>query len=209
MDLVHPDIEKYLYQLLPESDPVLKEMESFGERMEFPLIGPLVGRFLYQLTLLSGTKTIFEMGSGFGYSAYWFAKALPEGGRITLTEGSQELSQKSREYLKRGGLEKKATFEIGDAINILERTPGPFDLVFIDIDKEQYPQAFRKALPKIRKGGILAADNVLWFGKVINSRDRSAETEGIREFTRLIYGSKELVTTILPLRDGVSVSVRI
>ena len=207
MELVNAEIEEYLYRLLPERDPVLQEMESFGRSLDFPLIGPLVGRFLHQLTLLSGIKTIFEMGSGFGYSAYWFAKALPEGGKIILTEGSQELSQKAREFLRRGGIEKKAAFEMGDAVQILERTAGPFDLVFVDIDKEQYPEAFRKALPKIRKGGILAADNVLWFGKVV-SRDRSPATEGIREFTRLIYGSKELMTTILPLRDGVSVSVK-
>ena len=209
MELVHPDIEKYLYQLLPERDPVLREMESLGERMQFPLVGPLVGQFLYQLTLLTGAKRIFEMGSGFGYSAYWFAKALPERGEIILTEGSKELAQKAKDYLRRGGFEKKARFEVGDAIEILEETPGPFDLVFIDIDKEQYPEAFRKVLPKLRKGGILAADNVLWFGKVVDRRDRTAATEGIREFTKLIYESDGLVTTILPLRDGISVSVKV
>ena len=208
MELVHPDIETYLYQLLPDRDPVLEEMESVGERMQFPLVGPLVGRFLHQLVLLSGAKRIFEMGSGFGYSAYWFAKALPERGEMVLTEGSKELAQKAQAYLKRGHLEKRVKIEVGDAIEILEETPGPFDLVFIDIDKAQYPEAFRKALPKIRKGGLLVADNVLWFGKVIDRGDRTEATEGIREFTRLIYGSEEFVTTIVPLRDGVSVSVK-
>ena len=176
--------------------------------MQFPLVGPLVGRFLYQLTLLSGAKKIFEMGSGFGYSAAWFAKALPEAGEIVLTEGSEKLTRQAKDFLKRAALEKKAKIETGDAIQILRRTKGPFDLIFLDIDKEQYPEAFHQALPKIRKGGLLVADNVLWFGKVIDHRDRTEATEGIREFTRLIYGSEDLATTIVPLRDGVSVSVK-
>ena len=208
MELVHPSIEAYLHQLLPDRDPILKEMESFGQEKQFPLVGPLVGCFLYQLALVSGTKRLFEMGSGFGYSAYWFARALPTEGRMILTEGSGELSQKSKDYLKRGGFDKKAIFEIGDAVEILERTPGPFDLIFIDIDKEQYPEAFRWALPKVRKGGLLVADNILWFGQVLDREDRSAATEGIREFTRLIYAAENLATAILPIRDGVSVSMK-
>lgn len=207
IELVHPRIEEYLYDLLPEGDSLPQEMERFGESLHFPMVGPLVGRFLFQLALLTKAKNIFEMGSGFGYSAYWFAKAVPEKGRVIFTDTSPELAKTARAFLKKGGLDKKVTFEVGDALHILERYPGPFDIIFMDIDKENYPLAFRKAFPKLRDGGLLIADNVLWFGRVVTG-DQDPSTEGIREFTRLIYTTKGLFTTILPLRDGVSVSIK-
>jgi len=205
-ELVDPRVEEYLKALLPEEETVLKEMEQFGESRNFPLVGPLVGRFLNQLATLVGATSIFEMGSGYGYSAYWFAKALSEG-QVVLTEGSPELAQKAKAFLKRAGMEKKTKIEVGDALEIIDRYQGPFDLIFIDIDKEDYPKAFHKALPKLKQGGALVADNVLWFGRVI-SGDQDETTKGIREFTRLIYQTPGLRTTIVPLRDGVSISLK-
>ena len=207
LELVHPRIEEYLHTLTPERDAVLKEMERLGTSLDFPMVGPLVGRFLYQLAFCLKAKRVFEMGSGFGYSAYWFVEALPEDGKVICTEGSAENGARAKAFFKKGGIEKKVTFEIGNAIEIIDRYPGPFDIVFIDIDKESYPTAFHKALPKLRPGGLLIADNVLWFGRVVTG-DCSPSTGGIREFTRLIYATKGLFTTILPLRDGVSVSIK-
>ncbi len=207
MELVHPRVEKYLYQLLPEEDALLKEMEAYGASLDFPMVGPLVGRFLFQLAFSIKAKYIFEMGSGFGYSAYWFAKAVPGDGKVVFTEGSPKLTEKAKNFFKKGEVEERIKVEVGNALEVIDRYPGPFDLIFIDINKEDYPVAFRKALPKLRKGGLLIADNILWFGKVM-TRDRDATTEGIREFTRLIYETNGLFTTILPLRDGVSVSVK-
>ena len=207
MDLVHPRVEDYLYHLLPEEESVLKEMEQFGEKLNFPMVGPLVGRFLFQLAFSIQAKRIFEMGSGFGYSAYWFAKAVPEDGEVVFTEGSQELAEKARLFFKKGGVEKRVKLEVGNALEIIERYDEPFDIIFVDIDKEDYPLAFQRALPKLRQRGLLIADNILWFGRVM-TKDASPATEGIREFTRLIYTTRGLFTTILPLRDGVSVSVK-
>jgi len=208
LQLTHPRVEEYLYAQTPERDAVLKEMERFGTGLDFPMVGPLVGRFLFQLAFCTKARRIFEMGSGFGYSAYWFAKAVPEDGEVICTEGSPENASRAKTFFKKGGIEKKITFEVGNAIDIIDRYSAPFDIIFIDIDKESYPEAFHKALPKLRSGGLLIADNVLWFGRVVTG-DRSSSTEGIREFTRLIYTTKGLFTTILPLRDGVSISIKI
>lgn len=207
LELLHPKVEAYLGGLLPEASSLLKEMEAFGKKLNFPLVGPLVGRVLFQLASTSSAKRIFEMGSGYGYSAYWFAQALPGDGEVILTEGSQDLADQARLFLKRGNVEKKSRIEVGNALDIIERYDPPFDIIFIDIDKEDYPNAFEKAFPKLREGGLLIADNVLWSGRVVTG-DTSPATEGIREFTRLIYQTQELFTTILPLRDGVSVSLK-
>ena len=206
-ELVHPRVEEYLETLTPREDPVLLEMERLGDKLQFPIVGPLVGRLLFQLALCMKAKKIFEMGSGFGYSAFWFAKALSEGGEVIGTEGSLENVSQAKKFFKKGGIEKRVKMEIGNALEIIDRTPGPFDIVFIDIDKQDYPAAFQRALPKLRRGGLLIADNVLWFGRVITG-DRDATTEGIREFTRLIYNTKDLLTTVMPLRDGVSISIK-
>ena len=207
LELVHPRVEDYLYALTPESDPVLKEMERFGRSLDFPMVGPLVGRFLFQLACCVKANRIFEMGSGFGYSAYWFAKAISKEGEVIGTEASSENAARAKAFFKKGGIEQKITFQVGNATDIINHHPGPFDIIFIDIDKESYPDAFHKALPKLRPGGLLIADNVLWFGRVVTG-DRSPSTEGIREFTRLFYTTKGLFTTIVPLRDGVSISIK-
>lgn len=206
--LVHPQVEEYLYRLTPEGDPVLKEMETLGVALDFPYVGPLVGHFLFQLTYCTKAKRVFEMGSGFGYSAYWFAKAVGKEGEVIFTEAAPENAARAKEFFRKGAVERRVKIEIGDALEIIDRYPGPFDLIFIDIDKQDYPTAFHKAFSKLRQGGLLIADNVLWFGRVLTG-DRDPTTEGIREFTRLIYSKKNLFTTILPLRDGVSVSVKL
>jgi len=207
LEIVHPAIEEYLKGLAPDPDPVLKEMEVLAESRSFPIVGPLVGRLLTLLALAVGARRILELGSGYGYSAYWFARGLPPDGEIVCTEYSEENARRARQFFARGGIRQRITFEVGEALELVERHPGPFDLIFMDIDKESYPEAFPKLLPRLRAGGLLITDNMLWSGAVVRPA-ADAATRGIQAYTRLLYGSQELSTVILPLRDGVSVSLK-
>jgi predicted O-methyltransferase YrrM len=207
MDIVNSQIEDYIDDLLPSQDDILKEMEREGEKRSFPIVGPQVGRLLCQMARLTKAAHIFEMGSGYGYSAYWFLKGMPSGGRIILTDDSQENLERARDYLKKTDLLDRVTLEHGDALEVVEKYPGPFDIIFNDIDKERYPEAFKKALPRVRSGGLLISDNVLWFGRVLTD-SREPDVEGIRTYNRLVTQTKELFTAIIPVRDGLSISIK-
>jgi caffeoyl-CoA O-methyltransferase len=208
MDIVAPSIEAYLREVSPPRDAVPQEMERLAEARRFPIVGPLVGRLLYLLARSIGARTVFECGSGYGYSAYWFARALPDGGRVVLTEGSKENCDSARDFLGRAGLLDKAEINQGDALKILPGRPGPFDIVFCDIDKRDYPRVHPLLKTRLRQGGLFICDNMLWSGRVVG-RDADADTRGVRELTRLLYADPELHTTIMPLRDGVAISLRI
>jgi predicted O-methyltransferase YrrM len=209
MDIVDPLIEEYLGKLAPPDDPIEQEMRRHAdERGGFPIVGPLVGRVLFQLTRMIGGRRVFEFGSGFGYSALWFAKAVGPGGKVYLTDGDAENVRRSKDYLARAGLGDRVVAEVGNALDVVERAgPEPFDVMFVDLDKTQYPAAFDKALPRLRKGGLLIADNVLWGGAPARGATDKA-TMGIVEFTRKLYGTPGLVANILPLRDGVGVGLK-
>lgn len=208
MNIVNKEIEKYLLDLTPNRDPILTEMEELGAERGFPIVGPLVGRFLHQMVMASGAKSIFEMGSGYGYSAYWFAKALPDDGRIICTEGSADNAKLAENFLQRGGILEKVDFRVGDALEIIETEDGPFDIIYNDVDKEGYPEVFQKAVPKLRKGGLFITDNVLWSGRVTTG-EGGASTQAILKFDKMVYESKDLFTTIVPLRDGLAVCVKL
>lgn len=208
MNIVQPQIEDFLLQLTPKRDRVLAEMESLGEAREFPIVGPLVGRFLYALTRATRARRVLEMGSGFGYSAYWFALALGPGGQVILTEDSAENAELARRFLRRGGLLSRARIEIGDALQILDRLPGTFDLVFIDVEKAAYPRALRKVLPRVKVGGLIVTDNALWSGRFLEG-DREDSTRGVLGYLKDSYRSRRLWTTVIPLRDGVALSLRL
>src|SRR6059036_1391050 len=177
-------------------------MERLADRRRFPIVGPLVGRLLYVLARSIGARDVFECGSGFGYSAYWFARALPTEGRVVLTEGSPENCASARGFLGRAGLQERIVIEQGDAVEILRRYPGPFDIIFCDIDKRDYPRVYPLLKPRLRMGGMFVCDNLLWSGRVVGA-DQDEDTRGVRELTRLLYADPDLHTTILPLRDGV------
>ena len=202
-------VEDYLYSVLPAREEVLAEMEAEAAKRDIPIVGPAVGRVLHQLALVSGAKHVFEMGSAIGYSTIWWARAVGEAGSVTYTDGDQANAEKARRYFDRERLARRIAVEVGDALEILSEQTRQFDIVFCDVDKEDYPRALRVALPRIRQGGLFVADNVLWSGKVAEKKPREASTKAIVEFNRLLYASPELFTTILPLRDGVSVSVKL
>jgi predicted O-methyltransferase YrrM len=222
LNILHPAINGYLLDIIPARDGVLTEMESYAGEHRFPIVGPLVGRVLHQLVLMTNPTRIFEMGSGFGYSAYWMAKALrqPEA-RIICTDGSQQNADRAADYLARGGIAGRIDYRVGNALEIIDETEGDFDIIYNDIDKDGYPEAFRKAIPRLRSGGLFITDNMLWMGRVVthdtevhspgcDEQDQwlHKTTVGIKELTRLLYSSPDVFTTIIPLRDGVSVAVK-
>ncbi len=210
MEIVHKDIERYLYSLLTGDNDTLKEMHDLGAKSHFPIVGALVGHLLCLLTKSLGAKAVFEMGSGFGYSAYWFLQGMPEGGSIVLTDMEKANLNRAQAFLELHAKGKKIVIEKGDAVSVIEKYTGPFDIIFMDIDKEQYPEGFAKAFPKLRRGGLFICDNVLWSGKVLNDdASTAADTKGIKKFTEIIFHHPSLLSTIVPLRDGVSVSVKL
>src|SRR5437667_7061841 len=199
-------VENYLYSLLPRRDDVLLEMEDAAVKRNIPIVGPAVGRVLHQLALISGAKNIFEMGSAIGYSTIWWARAVGENGRVIYTDGDRKNADEARGYFERAGVAGRITIRVGDALELLSERKQEFDIIFCDVDKEDYPRAFRLALSRLRKGGLFVADNVLWSGKVAQKNPSEASTKAIMEFNRLLYASPELFTTILPIRDGIAVA---
>ena len=206
--IVDPEVERYLDDIAPASDPVLREMEAEAARRDFPIVGPHVGRLLYILARIAGAREVLELGSGFGYSGIWFARALAAGGRVVMTEGDPDNVAAARSYFERAGLSDKAVFEQGEALATIARYDGPFDIVFCDIDKHDYPRGLELALPRLKSGGLLITDNVLWSGRVARPAETDPDTSAIREYNRRLFGSSELVAAVLPLRDGVAVAVK-
>jgi predicted O-methyltransferase YrrM len=208
MEIIHADIVEYLLNVTPERDQVLQEMEQLALERNFPIIGPLVGRMLYVLARAIQAKRVLELGSGFGYSAYWLANAIGKDGIVICTDGNQQNADRAQEYFHRGRVVARIQYLVGDALKIIDTLDGPFDIIFNDIEKFQYPKVFRKAVPKLRKGGLLISDNILWSGHVLDKKP-DADTAGMLTYNRLIYSSKELFTTILPLRDGIAISIKL
>ncbi len=201
-------VENYLYSLLPRRDPVLTEIEAEAAKRNVPIVGPAVARVLHQLALITGAKNIFEMGSAIGYSTIWWARAVGEDGRVIYTDGDRKNADQARGYFERAGVAGRITIKVGDALELLSEQKQEFDIIFCDVDKEDYPRAFRLALLRLRKGGLFVADNVLWSGKVAQKNPSDAATKAIVEFDRLLYASPELFTTILPIRDGIAVAYK-
>jgi predicted O-methyltransferase YrrM len=200
------DVEEYLYKLLPKRDAVISEMEVYAAEHRIPIIGPAVGRMLALFVQVSGAKRIFEMGSAIGYSTIWLAKAAGPKANVIYTDGDPEKALRAREYFSRAGVAKRIEVRVGDALELVKKAPGTFDLIFNDVDKHQYPAALRAALPKLRRGGLLITDNTLWSGKAARpAPPDDIDTQGVQEFNRLVYASKELYPVLIPLRDGVTV----
>lgn len=201
-------VEDYLYSMLPARDEVLAEIEAEAASRDIPIVGPAVGRVLHQLALMIGAKTVFELGSAIGYSTIWWARAVSDGGRVYYTDSDSKNAEQAKRYFQRAGVADRITIKTGDALELLSEEKQPFDIIFNDVDKEDYPRVFRLAVPRLRKGGLFVTDNVLWSGKVAQPNPSEPTTKAILEFNRLLYNSSDLFTTILPLRDGVAVAVK-
>lgn len=210
LTIVHPEIEAYLHDLQRSREPVLMEMEERAAKEGFPIIGPLVGRLCKMMAQSIGAKDIFELGSGFGYSTYWFAQAVGAHGRVVHTDGDAKKSGDAKSYLKRAGLESRVHFEVGDAVDVLKQYPGPFDVLFCDIDKHGYPEALELMRSRVRVGGLIITDNSLWSGKVLQPASKqNADTKGVTRYNTAVFNAPDLLTTIVPLRDGVAVSLKV
>jgi caffeoyl-CoA O-methyltransferase len=214
MEIVDPRVEDYMRSLLGRYDePVLLEMEAEGRERGFPIIGRLVGVTVELLARSVGARRVFELGSGFGYSAYWFARAVGPGGEVHGTDGDPDNEPKALGYLSRARLAEPVRWHVGDAVTNLNAVEGEFDVVYNDIDKEGYPDAWRAARDRIRVGGLYVCDNVLWSGAVADPRgDHGRDertTSAILEHNRLIAEDEAFVSSIVPTRDGVFVALRI
>jgi caffeoyl-CoA O-methyltransferase len=211
VDIVDPRIEAYMEERLRRFDePVLLEMETYGAERGFPLVGRNVGVTLEVLARSVGARRIMELGSGYGYSAYWHARAVGPEGEVHLTDGDPENELRAADYLRRAGVADRVRFHVGDAVTELGRLDGDFDVIFNDVDKDGYPAAWRAASDRLRPGGLYVCDNVLWYGRVTGEAEdpKPGYTEAVLEHNLLVAEDERFVSTIVPTRDGVMVAVR-
>ncbi len=210
MKLIASQVAAYLDGLVPRRPPRLAELEAEAQRTDFPIIGPATGHLCYLLTRLTGARQVFELGSGFGYSTAWFARAVKEngGGTVHHVVWDEDLSRAARENLAALGLADVVRFHVGEAVATLTNATGPFDIIFNDIDKHDYPKALDVIASKLKAGDLLLADNLLWSGRIFDGRDRSKDTRGIREFTRRVQADPRWISSVIPIRDGLLVAYR-
>jgi len=207
--LVSPELDAYIRELIPARDPVIAEMEAYAAEHDVPIVGPAVATLLEVLARSIGAARVFELGSAIGYSTAFFARAVGKGGQVFYTDGSEENARRAKGYLERMGFGDRVTIKVGDAVTSLEATTGYYDVIFIDVDKDGYPAALQAAAPRVRRGGYLLADNVLWSGKVVDPGVSDAATEGIRTFNKRLFSLEEFRSVIVPLRDGVAIARRL
>ncbi|UCH93610.1 MAG: O-methyltransferase [Candidatus Aminicenantes bacterium] len=208
INIVHPEVEKYLDALLPEREPWFIEMEKLAEEEDFPAVGPQVGILLEILARAIHARRIMELGSGFGYSGLWFARALPADGYLLLTDFQEKNRLLAEKYFKKAGKSDMMEFRVGDALKLLNKEKEPYDIIFNDVEKEFYPQVIEPVYKLLRKGGLFITDNTLWYGKV--TRENPDQTTAfIREFNTRLKAHKGFITSQLPLRDGISISIKV
>jgi caffeoyl-CoA O-methyltransferase len=209
MKITDPAVEKYFYDLLPERDAVLQEMEQQAKQRNIPIVGPAVARVFFQYAQLIKARRVFEMGSAIGYSTIWWARAVGEGGEVFYTDGDQKNAAEARGYFRQAGVENRIRVEVGDALELLSEQKQEFDIIFNDVDKEDYPRVLHLVKARLRRGGLFITDNVLWSGRVAQEKPEDETTRAIQEFNRKLYAMQDFFTTILPLRDGISVSLKL
>ena len=183
-------VDDYLYSMLPRRNAVLAEMEDYASKNDVPIVGPAVARVLQQLALMIEAKTVFELGSAIGYSTIWWAQAVGEKGRVIYTDGDSSNAERARGYFDRAGVSKRITVHTGDALEVLSEQKQQYDVIFNDVDKEDYPRVLRLVPARLRKGGLFITDNVLWSGHVAENNPKESRTKAILEFNRLLYNSK-------------------
>jgi len=211
MSLYHPQLPNYLESLVPPRPAILQAMEAHAKATDFPIVGPVVGQFFYLITRLTGATRVFELGSGFGYSTAWFALAVREngGGEVHHVVWDENLSKQAQEFLRGLDLLDIVRFHVGEAVQTLQQVGGEYDIIFCDIDKDGYPASWEVVKRHLRVGGVALYDNMLWSGRIWDDSDASAATQGIRELTRLISEDSDFTFSLLPLRDGVAMAMRV
>lgn len=203
-----PDVDAYIDGLANRGDAGLREVEDQGDREGWPIVGAAEGSFLHVLAKGIGARRVLELGTAIGYSGTWLARALPPDGHFVTVEGDPDTAKIAEANFQKTGVADRVTILVGLAQEILEDLEGPFDFIFNDIDKAGYPAILEPCIRKLRPGGLLVTDNVLWHGEVAR-RSRSRETQAIREYNERLARDPRMVVTVLPLRDGVSVALKV
>lgn len=210
--ITDPKVEDYLLSLTPTREGVLADMEAHAERENIPIIGPLVGQFLYTLALATRAKDILDVGTAIGYSALWLGIAAREnGGRLVTLEKDPARARYAEAYFRQAELASVCAVRQGDALVTLNGMEESFDLIFLDIltqfDKPDTSlQMLDLCIRRLRPGGLLLSDNALRSGGVLDQNNTTPSTQGIAAFNKAISAHPRLTTTIIPLRDGVSIS---
>jgi predicted O-methyltransferase YrrM len=201
----------YLLQLNRHDDPVLSAMEDEARRVRFPIIGRAAGQFCYLLGRAIGARKVFEMGSGYGYSTAWFAKAVRDngGGLVHHVVWDEGLSEKAKRYLAQAHLDAYIRYTVGEAVETLRHTEDTFDIIFNDIDKDGYPASLEVLKPKLRPGGLLIIDNMLWHGQIFDPNNQTPATQGVRKVTEMLFGDPDFVCSLVPIRDGMIVGWKV
>lgn len=209
-ELLAPQLKEYLDELIPPRPAEMQAMEAYARQARFPIIGPAAGQFCYLLARMIGARRVFEMGSGYGYSTAWFARAVKDngGGTVYHVVWDENLSSRARKHLHVLGLDDIVAYRVGEAVAELRQTEGPFDLIFNDIDKHGYPASLPVIASKLRRGGVLIVDNMFWNSRIFDRSDQSETTEGVRRLTSMIMADSGWISSIVPIRDGLMVAYR-
>ncbi|NKE36171.1 O-methyltransferase [Natronococcus sp. JC468] len=228
VDVLSEEMARFVRAVGPAPDETLREMDEYADSAGFPHVGPEVGGFLRFLARAVDAERIFEFGSGYGYSAYWFADALPADGEIVLTEVDADELELAREYMAAGGHDAVARYELGDALETIEGYAGPFDVVLIDHQKDRYVDALEAVRSKVPVGGVVVADNAITAGPIefetlLEVAEREAggdgewsipesaneHTRGIAAYLERVTRDPAFETVVLPLGEGIAVSYRV
>ena len=200
----------YLESLVPARQPEMQAMEAYAEKIDFPIVGPSCGALCYLVARMIAAKRVFELGSGFGYSTAWFARAVSEngGGEVHHVVWDEALSKQARQYLGALGYGDIVRYQVGEAVEALRKASGSFDLIFNDINKEDYASSLPVIAGKLRPGGVLIVDNMLWHGQIFDPGNKTPATESVRQLTRLLVEDPGWVTSLIPMRDGLLIAYK-
>lgn len=205
--ITDPGIEQYMHGLLPPRDEVLAEIEAYAAEQNIPIVGPAVARFLSSLVIMIKAKRIFELGSAIGYSTIWLARAAGPDAEVHYSDGDPAKADRARRYFERAGVASRIHVHVGDALSALAATPGTFDVIFNDVDKDGYPAVLDAIPDRIKTGGLFITDNTLWHARVLDPKE--ATDHAVCLFNQRLFGSSQFYVTQLPIRDGVSVGIRL
>jgi caffeoyl-CoA O-methyltransferase len=210
MELIANQVDQYLRGLVPQRPVEMQSMEAYADETSFPIIGPTAGYLCYQIARMIQARSVFEMGSGYGYSTAWLARAVKEngGGTVYHVVWDEDLSKRARRHLGALGLSDLVEYHVSEAVEMLGKMDQQFDLIFNDINKEGYPTSLGIIREKLRPGGVLLVDNMLWSGRIFDPADTSPATQGVRDFTRLIQNDPDWIVSVIPIRDGVMLAYR-
>jgi caffeoyl-CoA O-methyltransferase len=209
-NLISSQLHNHVDGFVPRRPAEMQDMEAYARQTGFPIISPAAGYQCYQIARMINARRVFELGSGYGYSTAWFAQAVKEnrGGVVHHTVWDEVLSQRAQGHLSALGFQDIIQYHVGEAVQALRETPGPFDLIFNDIDKRDYPTSLSVIKEKLRPGGVLIVDNMLWSGRIFDQSDRASSTEGVRKLNQYIANDPSWIATLVPIHDGLLVAYK-